>query len=577
MLSPQELGHLTDDIEKIWQELEDELLADIAQRIVKNDYTFPATAAWNKYKLEEIGVQYDYIVRQLSQTLRLSEKQVKRIIGESVQAAVDTDNLVFNAAAEAGLLESVTDTSELISKFIADGVKATNGELRNFARTYAAEANRAYEHAIDQAYLQVTNGFYTAQQASQTAIEQLARQGITSAITPSGRREHADVIVRRAVRTGTNQAALKAQEANFFAMEAQLVEVTAHYGARPSHAEWQGKIYEWTKPGKQKQTSYPDFVSATGYGTGAGLGGWNCRHSFYPFFEGLSERAYEPLNRRETERVYDLEQQQRYNERMIREWTRRQKMLEAGGCDASKEREKVKEWKRRNDDLIKANPDVLKKNYAAAQVSMADSADKYLRIQAKRNIQKAIKIDTVEQVDSIVCSELSKLFKGYVPSPLTIEDESQSTIDFRQVSPIHSRISRHISIVESSTDGHVFVENPLLAISIHERTHDLLHLMAMKMTGIEDNEVVNNLQIKIMWTNYEKLAQGVYLACFKDESYLEIKEEIMKEISDRATHTGGEFIAESMVQVLAGEKVSNLSKKVYNYLRKEWAECVNLN
>ena len=44
MLSPQELGHLTDDIEKIWQELEDELLADMARRIVKNDYAFPSTA-----------------------------------------------------------------------------------------------------------------------------------------------------------------------------------------------------------------------------------------------------------------------------------------------------------------------------------------------------------------------------------------------------------------------------------------------------------------------------------------------------------------------------------------------------
>ena len=82
MLSPQELGHLTDDIEKIWQELEDELLADMAQRIVKNDYAFPSTAAWNKQKLEGIGVEYDYIVRQLSRTLKLSEKQVKRIIGE---------------------------------------------------------------------------------------------------------------------------------------------------------------------------------------------------------------------------------------------------------------------------------------------------------------------------------------------------------------------------------------------------------------------------------------------------------------------------------------------------------------
>ena len=97
----------------------------------------------------------------LSRTLKLSEKQVKRIIGESVQAAVDTDNLIFKAAAEAGLLDSVADTSELISKFIADGVKSTNGELRNFARTYAADVSRAYEHAVDQAYLQVTNGLYT--------------------------------------------------------------------------------------------------------------------------------------------------------------------------------------------------------------------------------------------------------------------------------------------------------------------------------------------------------------------------------------------------------------------------------
>ena len=73
-----------------------------------------------------------------------------------VQAAVDTDNLIFKAAAEAGLLGSVTDTSELISKFIADGVKSTNGELRNFARMYAADASKLYEHAVDQAYLQLS-------------------------------------------------------------------------------------------------------------------------------------------------------------------------------------------------------------------------------------------------------------------------------------------------------------------------------------------------------------------------------------------------------------------------------------
>lgn len=39
---------------------------------------------------------------------------------------------------------------------------------------------------------------------------------------------------------------------------------------------------------------YLDFVEATGYGTGEGLCGWNCRqrHIFFPFVDGISERTY---------------------------------------------------------------------------------------------------------------------------------------------------------------------------------------------------------------------------------------------------------------------------------------------
>lgn len=63
--------------------------------------------------------------------------------------------------------------------------------------------------------------------------------------------------------------------------------MTAHGGARPEHAEWQGKVY--SRSGKSKK--YPSLVDKTGYGTGPGLGGWNCRHSMFPFYEG-STRAY---------------------------------------------------------------------------------------------------------------------------------------------------------------------------------------------------------------------------------------------------------------------------------------------
>ncbi|NJP39587.1 hypothetical protein HCH52_00740 [Oscillospiraceae bacterium HV4-5-C5C] len=32
--------------------------------------------------------------------------------------------------------------------------------------------------------------------------------------------------------------------------------------------------------GSRKNNKYPDFVKSTGYGSGEGLCGWNCRHRY---------------------------------------------------------------------------------------------------------------------------------------------------------------------------------------------------------------------------------------------------------------------------------------------------------
>lgn len=98
----------------------------------------------------------------------------------------------------------------------------------------------------------------------------------------SGHTDTIEVAVRRAVATGVNQACGKAQEQLADDLGCDLVETTAHSGARPEHALWQGQIF--SRSGKS--TKYPDFRRSTGYGTGAGLMGWNCRHSFNPWFEG---------------------------------------------------------------------------------------------------------------------------------------------------------------------------------------------------------------------------------------------------------------------------------------------------
>lgn len=90
---------------------------------------------------------------------------------------------------------------------------------------------------------------------------------------------------------------------------------------------------------------YPDFVKKCGYGHVQGIGGANCRHSFWPYIEGVSERTYtdeeleamKPENRPKTVfevREYDdyqATQMQRRIERTIRKQKRLKTAYEAAG------------------------------------------------------------------------------------------------------------------------------------------------------------------------------------------------------------------------------------------------------
>ncbi len=93
-----------------------------------------------------------------------------------------------------------------------------------------------------------------------------------------------------------------------------LVEVTSHMGARPSHAKWQGRIYSLSGNSKK----YKPFVETTGYGEVTGLKGANCNHDFYPFFEGLNTKKYYHYDEKENKQVYEARQKQRKIERDIR-------------------------------------------------------------------------------------------------------------------------------------------------------------------------------------------------------------------------------------------------------------------
>lgn len=123
--------------------------------------------------------------------------------------------------------------------------------------------------------------------------------------------------------TGVNQTCGKLQEMRADEMGWDLMELTAHGGARPEHAEWQGKIV--SRSGKKGYLSLDDI----GYGEPTGFKGVNCRHDWYPYLKGSSKTyTKKQLNEWKNEEViyngkqvskYDSTQIQRKMERQIRQ------------------------------------------------------------------------------------------------------------------------------------------------------------------------------------------------------------------------------------------------------------------
>lgn len=368
MLRPDYLQGLPDSLVELYAQAEADILADMARRISEYDFWIPAAEHQRKV-LIEMGASHDYVLERLSDLTNKTKSDLQKLFLDAGNMTVEADSAVYRAS---GLTAPALDTSREMQNVLQAGLQKTSGLFDNLSRTTANTASGQFEHALDRAYMQVTSGAFDANTAVRNAIKDLARQGV-GAIEYPGRTESLEAAVRRAVVTGVNQTALQLQDELADEMGCDLVETTAHSGARQEHAVWQGKIF--SRSGKHSK--YPDFVKATGYGTGAGLGGWNCRHSFFPYFEG-SPRAYtdKMLRDYDAEKYtyngqkmteYEATQTQRHIERQIRRWKRELCAMKAADLDTGEAAAKVARWQRTQRDFISQTG--LKRQYNREQIA----------------------------------------------------------------------------------------------------------------------------------------------------------------------------------------------------------------
>ncbi len=362
-LTPSQLDRLPEPMVQLMSELQDEIISDICRRIKKTNLLTP-TAEWQLVKANQLTLSSREVKRRIAAKLKISEKAVKELYTDAVKTAIREDEKIYKFAIADGLVsgdyrEKLTNYTRSVafSNALKKGLKNTNGLMRNLTNSAAAAANRQLSDALDLAYLEVASGAFTPQEAQFKAVKKLGADGIKCVNYKSGRTDQLDVAVRRAIVTGIGKTCGDLQLGLAVEMDCTLVEVTSHLGARPSHAEWQGQIYSLVK-GHPK---YPYFYDATGYGTGDGLCGWNCRHSFFPYFEGISKPANEPeFSRAENAQVYRDTQKQRAYERAIRKSKR-----ELAALDGARSAENDPAAKARYDSEFARKSAVLKRREAA--------------------------------------------------------------------------------------------------------------------------------------------------------------------------------------------------------------------
>nr|MCR4692890.1 phage minor capsid protein [Bacillota bacterium] len=269
---------------------------------------------------------------RIAESTSKTKEEIKAIYDESETEIFDIPENVLTAnGIDPARFKSL---SPEMSKMYKAALRSSTKEIVNLTRTTANTSQAAFINSCNVAQMKIMSGAFTFQEAIKNAILAAAEKDI-EVIYPSGHITSLDAACRCAVLTGFNQTVIAMQEMRADEFDIDVMEITAHFGARPTHAEWQGQLV--SRSGREGYLNLDDI----GYGKVDGFMGANCRHDWNLFFEGYSKRLYsdEELERLKNQTVtydgkeikaYEATQKQRELERIIKKDKRELVCLDEG-------------------------------------------------------------------------------------------------------------------------------------------------------------------------------------------------------------------------------------------------------
>ena len=341
MLTPEYLQGLPQNLLIIFERMEDEVIADISRRIAKG-VSLTGTADYQFRILAEMGYNLEDVKKKVAETLNIAVSEVDKIIQESAELSYQNDIDFYKLGGKA--LPPLAENLAMI-QVIEAFKKQTLDYLDNLSGTFGfidsgkfKVADSFYRDTLNRAVIQVSSGAYSYDDAIRQAIRGLGDKGIRTIEYSSGKSFTIEHVSRMCTLTGVNQITGIMSAMNADDMDQDIMEITAHPGARPTHANWQGQLVS-----RSGQTGYLTLADI-GHGDVQGFMGANCRHNWYPFFPGISKPNWtkEKLENIDVPpfsydgkeyNAYEASQRMRQLERNMRKTKKGMIAFEAAGLD----------------------------------------------------------------------------------------------------------------------------------------------------------------------------------------------------------------------------------------------------
>lgn len=367
MLSPEYLDSIEfNKVVELYNKLNIDITADIIERVSQMQDITETTINQLKILKQTNGIEvFNEALKKTSMLTTETKEALKIIFTDMAKEDIQGYKELYEYR------DKPFKLSETQYKILNQGLKQTNKTLKNFTNTIAFQSKQMYVNAVDEAYMKVVSGAFDYQSAISTACQELADKGITLK-DKAGRNVQLEVAVRRNVMTGIQQTANNINRDIEDYLGCDGYEVTAHLGARPTHAEAQGKQYALTKEDAKKY----------------GIGLWsdisdlweeyNCRHTYFGIILGVSEskcsekeleeykNATVKLNGEEVP-YYEATQKQRQLENAIRKARRSVQTLEKANMDTTVSKSNLAKLQKQYTDFCKETG--LEKDYGRIKVT----------------------------------------------------------------------------------------------------------------------------------------------------------------------------------------------------------------